>query len=303
MEPNAAISANKSEIEFERSRQKTILSENIVFLIDKHEEMAKHWNVQSDLTRMDIIRDAVSKFVREKKISLMKHNFAIATFKSETEVKLVTDFTDNEDEIALGLKAIGKRDILLDLSVTKNDEIVQDECYNDINFVDEGESEKNRKKKSIDLITVLSSLCAILNLPNDSSENGKISPPDRITRCILIYGRSREIPTNSNTNLFNTDKSECFVPFIHHPYCYLDILYVHLPVSEPNVQCQEIFDVLSRLPISNPHHDEIKQTNTDPLVLETHASAIKLASHMAVLMAHPAQREEVPNLLYFFMFT
>lgn len=292
MESIADTIASKSEIEFERSRQKTILPENIVFFIDKHEEMATQWNNQSDQTRMDFVRGAVSKFVREKKISSMKHNFAIATFKSETEVKLITDFTENEDEIALGLQAIERSDILLDLSGSKDVQVVQNvskDSYND------SSSGSNRKKKNIDLITVLSSLSSILKLPTQMPDlhDNNAEKPDRITRCIMIFGRSREIPVNSNASLFNTDKPESFVPFIHHPYCYLDILYIHLPGSEQNVLCQEIFDVLSRLPISNPNQDEIKQTNTDPLVLETHASAIKLATHMAALMAHPAQREEV----------
>jgi hypothetical protein len=268
MEFIAETIASKSEIEFERSRQKTILSENIVFFIDKHEEMATQWNNQSDQTRMDFVRDAVSKFVHEKKISSMKHNFAIATFKSETEVKLVTDFTENEDEIVLGLKSIEKSEILLDLSSSKNDiQVVQNEAEDSSN--DSDESMKYRKKQSIDLVSVLSSLGTILKLPTQMPnllDNDK-EKPDRITRCIMIFGRSRELPVNSNTNLFNTDQPECFVPFIHHPYCYLDVLYIHLPGSEQNVYCQEIFDVLSRLPISNPHHDEVKQTNTDPLVI------------------------------------
>jgi hypothetical protein len=268
MESIADTLASKSEIEFERSRQKTVLSENIIFFIDKHEEMATQWNNQSDQTRMDFVRDAVSKFVREKKISSMKHNFALATFKSETEVKLVTDFTENEDEIALGLKSIEKSEILLDLSGSKNDiQVVQNEAEDSSN--DSDETMKYRKEKSIDLVNVLSSLGTILKLPTHMPNllDNDTEIPDRITRCIMIFGRSRELPVNSNTNLFNTDKPECFVPFIHHPYCYLDILYIHLPCSEQNMYCQEIFDVLSRLPISNPHHDEIKQTNTDPLVI------------------------------------
>ena len=83
-----------------------------------------------------------------------------------------------------------------------------------------------------------------------------------------------------------------FIPLLHDPYCYFDVLYLHLRANEENVRCQEIFDCLSRL-AHTPYGTQGQISNLKPYVLETHASAIKLGSHMALLLAHPAQREEV----------
>ena len=83
-------------------------------------------------------------------------------------------------------------------------------------------------------------------------------------------------------------------PLLHHPQCYLDILYIHLKPNEENVKCQDVFYRLDRLARSiYPPGNQGRNTNLEPFVLETTASAIKLGSHMAALLAHPAQREEV----------
>jgi hypothetical protein len=79
------------------------------------------------------------------------------------------------------------------------------------------------------------------------------------------------------------------VPPLHSPYFFLDILYLHARIKVENVYCQDIFDALSKLSFSSPN----TVMDYNPLVLETHASAIKLASHMAVLLSNPAQRDNV----------
>ena len=85
-----------------------------------------------------------------------------------------------------------------------------------------------------------------------------------------------------------------FNPFLHHPQCYLDILYLHLKGNEEKEKCQEVFDKLVRLTrFTHLPGNQGRISNLEPFVLETCASAIKLGSHMAALMAHPAQREEV----------
>lgn len=89
-----------------------------------------------------------------------------------------------------------------------------------------------------------------------------------------------------------------YIPFLHHPDCYLDILYLHLKVNEENVRCQEIYNVLSALVRrAHPDGESGQVTNFNSFILETHASAIKLATHMAALLAHPVQREEVRSYL------
>ena len=42
-------------------------------------------------------------------------------------------------------------------------------------------------------------------------------------------------------------KVPVYIPFLHHPDCYLDILYLHLKVNEEKVRCQEIYNVLCAL--------------------------------------------------------
>ena len=107
-----------------------------------------------------------------------------------------------------------------------------------------------------------------MDLP-DSQTN----PPEHILRCILIFGRSKEIPMISTRE----------IPFLKNPCCFLDILYIHLKISEGGGElCQQTFDVLSQLPDTE---------SSNPFIFETHNSTIKLNTYMAVLMAHPVQRD------------
>ena len=104
-----------------------------------------------------------------------------------------------------------------------------------------------------------------------------------------------QIPAERVTKSGDKDKeSSVYIAFLHHPYCYLDILYVHKRTNEEGVKCQEIFNLLRLLACRPYSHSTAGQiTNLNQFVLETHASTIKLSSHMASLMAHPAQRDEV----------
>ena len=89
-------------------------------------------------------------------------------------------------------------------------------------------------------------------------------------------------------------KVPVYIPFLHHPDCYLDILYLHLKVNEEKVRCQEIYNVLCNLArCPHPNGESGQVSNFSPYIFETHSSTIKLATHMAALLAHPVQREEV----------
>lgn len=110
--------------------------------------------------------------------------------------------------------------------------------------------------------------------------------------CSLRYLRTKAVHDFTPAAPYN--------PLLHHPHCYLDILYIHLRADEENVRCQEVFDKLSHLARSTHPSNQIRVSNLEPFVLETHAHA-KLGSHMAALMAHPAQREEVCSPLRLYM--
>ena len=104
-------------------------------------------------------------------------------------------------------------------------------------------------------------------------------------------------PSSSNSPKKSAD-TPYYIPFLHHPDYYLDILYLHLRSDDVNVKCQEIFNILSHIVkdyYPHPNGNNVQISNFNPYILESHASAIKLASHMAALLGHPVQREEVRN--------
>lgn len=95
--------------------------------------------------------------------------------------------------------------------------------------------------------------------------------PPFLVRVVLIYGRSNTVPKiHSNLNVLKQ--------MMQSLYFFLDILYVHQPLSEVNC-CQEIFDAFVAL-------DE----RLSSYVLEVARNATKLHNCMAKLLSHPLQR-------------
>lgn len=185
-----------------------------------------------------------------------------------------------------------------------------------------------------DRLKLPADMSTTVSVESSGSSTRSFSAPNYLARCILIYGRSSEVSRNKRQSLLpvikskdNTDTdgelsylhqipidssskyqnavpntratgeftaSSPYIPLMHHPHCYLDVLYLHLRADDERARCQEVFDRLSRL-VHNAHPfgDRMQYSNLEPFVLETHASATKFGSHMAALLAHPAQREEV----------
>lgn len=92
------------------------------------------------------------------------------------------NFSLNEDNIISGL-----------------DEITPEICTSVLD-------KEYRKEEGIDLAVILDSLCDRLSLPaemstslsvdSSGSSTRSFSSPNYLTRCILIYGRSREVSRN-----------------------------------------------------------------------------------------------------------
>ncbi|XP_064477243.1 BRISC and BRCA1-A complex member 1-like isoform X2 [Ornithodoros turicata] len=95
--------------------------------------------------------------------------------------------------------------------------------------------------------------------------------PPFLVRTILIYGRSNTVPVVHSS--IETLKLK-----MQSQYFFLDILYIHEPVSENN-RCQEIFDSFIDL-------DE----QLASYVFEVSRNATKLHNCMAKLLSHPLQR-------------
>jgi hypothetical protein len=331
--------------------------ERIIFLIDIHEEMAENWG-NGNMSRMSAIKAALTNFMRRKSNpGILKHQFSLATFRSSTEVRLVQPFTRSFESMEQAMKSLepeisdkissanGGSGGPVDLSAVltrlgplvgvgeeggrEDDEFLlqsRDDfgfvsgggSVNDAKGVNNASSSSNCNRSS----SSGSSGSSSSGGNSSSSSNGNNQPysnhPDYLVRCILIYGRSREIPlvtasansttsvsasasasaavsaaaTEAETAAASAAASAPFIPLLHTPWCYLDVLYVHLRANDEGVCCQEAFDALCGLHFhASTWGSRPVARHGSPLVLETHATSIKLASHVALLLAHPAQRE------------
>ena len=92
------ISSETERLELKVERILKTLPECIIFLIDENEEILNPWN-ESFATRKVALIDFIHKFVHRKKNSILKHQFAIATFDKKNRVNLILDFTSYEESI------------------------------------------------------------------------------------------------------------------------------------------------------------------------------------------------------------
>ena len=212
------------------------LPEHLCFLIDIDEENAQPWTSDLPNTRMSVIKDALVNFVRRKSNpGLLKHKYAIAVFSSGRDiVHLVLPFTTSAEEFKTAVDA-------LEPEINEN---------------------HGREGKTIHINDILTQLGTLLGLDNHRSvrsttmlpshddyssmfqhsshkqhtvsgadRHAASQPPDsHLTRCVLVYGRSREVPV--------VEQSTPYIPLLHSPQCCVDILYVHLRGNEENVRCQ-----------------------------------------------------------------
>lgn len=130
---------------------------------------------------------------------------------------------------------------------------------------------ETRHCESCDLTGLFDAITEHTHIPEVGREG--VFPPPFLVRTILIYGRSNSVPqVHSDLQMLKQ--------MMHSLYFFLDILYVHEPLSETNC-CQEIFNAFVAL-------DDHLQS----YMFEVSRNATKLHNCMAKLLAHPLQRPE-----------
>ena len=219
--------------------QLSTMPEHLCFLLDIDEENAQPWTPDSPNSRLMAIKDALVNFVRRKSNpGLLKHKYSIATFSSE-KVHLILPFTTSSEEFKVAVEA-------LEPEINEN-------------HSSSGSSSSGTEGKTICINDILSQLGTLLELDShrpvrpttllpsrddygsmfqrtsdkQHTATALLQPqPDshRLTRCVLVYGRSREVPV--------VEQSTHYIPLLHNPHCFVDILYVHLRGNEENVRCQ-----------------------------------------------------------------
>ncbi|KAM7286462.1 BRISC and BRCA1-A complex member 1 [Ixodes scapularis] len=135
------------------------------------------------------------------------------------------------------------------------------------NFLDD--LNETRLCESCDLSGLFNGIMEQTHIP-EIGRDVEAAPPF-LVRVVLIYGRSGSVPLMHR----NVDVLKQMMQSL---YFFLDILYIHRPLSEDNC-CQEVFDSFVAL-------DE----HLASYVFEVSRNATKLHNCMAKLLSHPLQR-------------
>lgn len=136
---------------------------------------------------------------------------------------------------------------------------------------------ETRHCQGCDLTGLFDSIREHTHIPEVERESA--FPPEFLVRTILIYGRSNSVPlVHRNLQVLKN--------MMHSLYFFLDIVYVHEPLSEANC-CQEIFNAFVAL-----------DDHVASYVFEVSRNATKLHNCMAKLLAHPLQRPQQHQAFY-----
>lgn len=191
-------------------------------------------------SRLDGLRQAILAIVKRKTNICNRHQFAVASY-SASDVAMQCDFTSRISDIEGALGSI-----------------------------------------NIDLITGAEESIDLARVIERAGEKllHCISDTDYLTRCVVIFGRSKEVPMYSSEPAIL--KSQRFM---------VDVLYMHFKSSEIGVRCQEIFDILCEL-----QHENVED-GTNPTkfhyIVETHPSPLKLLPALCAILCHSGQRGEL----------
>jgi len=210
------------------SQQLTRLPEHLCFLIDLDEENTQPWTSDdSSNSRMSALKDALINFVRRKSNpGLLKHKYGIATFSSGT-VHIVLPFTSSAEEFKTAVEALEPLPNGAESTTTNINSILSQ-----LGTLLELDNHRPVRSTLLPSRDDYDSVSQHISDTTDRHRNALLQqqPDDHLTRCVLMYGRSREVPV--------VEQSTHYIPLLHSPQCFVDILYVHLRGNEENIRCQ-----------------------------------------------------------------
>ena len=217
------------------------LPEHLCFLIDLDEENTQPWTSDSSNSRMSALKDALINFVRRKSNpGLLKHKYGIATFSSGTSsVHIVLPFTSSAEEFKTAAEALEPEPSHQHGSSSSSSAASSTTSINSLlsqlGTLLELDNHRPVHSTMLPSRDDYDSVFQRTVVTNDGRHNALLHQPQQqsdshLTRCVLVYGRSREIPV--------VEQSTHYIPLLHSPQCFVDILYVHLRGNEENVRCQ-----------------------------------------------------------------
>lgn len=224
------------------------LPEKILFVIDTvREKNCTPFKLSTGAKYMPLymVKRVVENFVSIKSSIQRSHEYAIMTLNSEG-ARWICDFTSNVKTI-----------------VNHLDIIEEDIPEDDLHLYDLGQLFEKIQSK----------------VPLSPKKQTGTCLPMFVTRVILIYSRSNDVPK------FLTSKKH-FDNLTEDWHFFIDVLYTHEPPSSDNL-CEEIYTEMAMLDTENYSY-----------VFEVGRNAAKLHDNMAKLLAHPLQRPSQKDTRY-----
>lgn len=163
-------------------------TEDILLIVDCSSEMGEMWGDSDGPTRLSVIKQNLRCFVRHKLSFNSEHRFGVCSLTDSAS--LVLEFTNDSDLLEGVIDAL----------------------------------QMAPSGKSFEFGYLLASLEEWVG-PRFRNSAPAMPEPAAIVRCLLVYGRSYELPTL------------CTKPghsLLEHPHVFLDVLYVHKKITKGN---------------------------------------------------------------------
>ncbi|XP_033117056.1 BRISC and BRCA1-A complex member 1-like [Anneissia japonica] len=240
------VDVHQAEFSFGPQLPKINCKEKIVICFDLSPEVDRVEFIGRDGTPYNpsaLIRSVLNVFIQTKNSINPKHEFALVLLQEKAV--WFQDFTNDLNDI------IGD---LYDLDLEKPD------C------------------EEFDLTSLFEVLYQNVVLPPVEGDIESLPPP-YIIRTIMVYGRSKCIPT------FAANRQVC-EHFLKSPYFFMDVFYIHETPTDEN-KCKEVYDVFLDLDEQNRSY-----------INEVGKNITQLHDKMAMFLAHPLQRPYQQHCYY-----
>lgn len=241
-------------------------AEDVLLCVDASAEMGEPFGDAGSSTRLHMVKKSLAALVRHKLRLDPRHRVGLAVLANDASLAL--DFTSD-----------------LDLVLAVLDSLVEQPASPSFDFrhLFEGfETWFGGRLAGGDL-----SASDASGLPTGHAPTkGPPGNSHRLVRAILVYGRSRALPTLPAAK----------PPLFDHPRFFLDVLYVHRKVAKGNPEqlvCQATYDLF----IDTFESDDADCAHKTEYMVEVSGSASRLQQHMAMLLAHPAHRDEQDDFI------